>query len=260
MILIGFGIKKVEISRDVRFDKEVLLTSTLSTSISLEIDELRNSSQKKKNSSETDEDEMKEEVRDSDEPDEIQDLTQEISSETDEDEELKNSETIISSKRELRNRSLIKPARLENCVLNAEGMDFSETSSFLILRLGAPTGILRGGSPVFKRFGPLNLLTFSGGRPHPVSRMSLSVFILRNRSPPAMRDSLWPSYTGHCCLDWSDSESSQWLLHDAYYQLCTCNLRLCEDLFGLFMTIASTPVAYSAHESSQWLFHTVYLI
>ena len=34
---------------------------------------------------------------------------------------------------------------------------------FLILRLGAPTGILRGGSPVFKRFGPLNLLTFSGG-------------------------------------------------------------------------------------------------
>ena len=49
---------------------------------------------------------------------------------------------------------------------------------FLILRLGAPTGILRGGSTVFKRFGPLNLLTFlGGGGPHPViSRMSLSVF------------------------------------------------------------------------------------
>ena len=35
--------------------------------------------------------------------------------------------------------------------------------------------------PVFKRFGPLNLLTFSEGGPHPViSRMSLSDFILRN--------------------------------------------------------------------------------
>ena len=54
------------------------------------------------------EDEMKE-VRDSDEPDEIQDLSQESSSETDEDEikELKNSETLISSKRELPDRSLI---------------------------------------------------------------------------------------------------------------------------------------------------------
>ena len=24
------------------------------------------------------------------------------------------------------------------------------------------------------------------------------------RLPPAMRGSLWPSYAGHCCLDWSD--------------------------------------------------------
>ena len=28
------------------------------------------------------------------------------------------------------------------------------------------------------------------------------------------------------------SESSQWLLHVAYYLLLTCNLRLCEALFG----------------------------
>ena len=119
-----------KISRDVRFDKEVLLKSTVSTSISLEIDELHNSSQE--SNSIAGEDEMKEEVRDSDEPDEIQDLSQESSSETDEDEikELKNSETSISSKRELRDRSLIKqPARLEDYVLNAEGIEFSEISS-----------------------------------------------------------------------------------------------------------------------------------
>ena len=119
-----------KISRDVRFDKEVLLKSTVSTSISLEIDELHNSSQE--SNSIAGEDEMKEEVKDSDEPDEIQDLSQESSSETDEDEtkELKNSETSISSKRELRDRSLIKqPARLEDYVLNAEGIEFSEISS-----------------------------------------------------------------------------------------------------------------------------------
>ena len=72
------------------------------------------------------------EVKDSDEPDEIQDLSQENSSETDEDEikELKNSETSISSKRELQDRSLIKqPARLEDYVSNAEGMEFSEISN-----------------------------------------------------------------------------------------------------------------------------------
>ena len=79
----------------MRFDKEVLLKSTVSTSISLEIDELHNSSQE--SSLTAGEDEMKEEVRDSDEPDEIQ----ESSSETDEDEikEMKNSETSISSER-----------------------------------------------------------------------------------------------------------------------------------------------------------------
>ena len=109
MILIGFGIKKVEISRDVRFDKKVFVEKkTVSTSISKVIDELHNSSQE--SNSTAGEDEMKEEVRDSDEPDEIQDLSQESSSETDEDEikELKNSETSISSKRELQDRSLIK--------------------------------------------------------------------------------------------------------------------------------------------------------
>ena len=58
-----------KISRDVRFDKGVLLKSTVSTSISLEIDELHNSSQE--SSSTAGEDEMKEEVRDSDEPDEL---------------------------------------------------------------------------------------------------------------------------------------------------------------------------------------------
>ena len=119
-----------KISRDVRFDKEVLLKSTVSTSISLEIDELHNSSQE--SNSIAGEDEMKEEVKDSDEPDEIQDLSQQSSSETDEDEikELKNSETSISSKRELRDRSLIiQPARLEDYVLNAEGIEFSEISS-----------------------------------------------------------------------------------------------------------------------------------
>ena len=119
-----------KISRDVRFDKEVLLKSTVSTSISLEIDELHNSSQE--SNSIAGEDEMKEEVKDSDEPDEIQDLSQQSSSETGEDEikELKNSETSISSKRELRDRSLIKqPARLEDYVLNAEGIEFSEISS-----------------------------------------------------------------------------------------------------------------------------------
>ena len=57
------------------------------------------------------------EVRDSDEPDEIQDLSQKTSSETDEDEikELKSSETSITPKRDLRDRSLIKqPGRLED--------------------------------------------------------------------------------------------------------------------------------------------------
>ena len=62
-----------KISGDVRFDKEVLLKSTVSASISLEIDELHNSSQE--SNSTAGEDEMKE--------------------------ELKNSETSISSKREL---------------------------------------------------------------------------------------------------------------------------------------------------------------
>ena len=78
----------------MRFDKEVLLKSTVSTSISLEIDELHNSPQE--SSLTAGEAEMKE-VRDSDEPDEIQ----ESSSETDEDEikEMKNSETSISSER-----------------------------------------------------------------------------------------------------------------------------------------------------------------
>ena len=51
---------------------------------------------------------------------------------------------------------------------------------FWILRLGVPTGILRGVSLLFKRFGPMILLTFSGGGTHPViSRMSLSIFIFR---------------------------------------------------------------------------------
>ena len=87
---------------------------------------------------------MIEKVRDSDEPDEIQDLSQENSSETDEDEieELKNSETSISSKRELQDRSLIKqPARLKDYVLNAEGMDFSDISS-LMSRLSTIRSVL----------------------------------------------------------------------------------------------------------------------
>ena len=80
--------------------------------------------------------------------------------------------------------------------------------SFLILRLGAPTGILRGGSPVFKRFGPLTLLTFSGGRAasgdQPDVPVGFSLSFGTQRLPPAMRGSLWPSYAGHCCLDWND--------------------------------------------------------
>ena len=131
-----------KISRDVRFDKDVLLKSTVSTSISLEIVELQNSSQE--SSLTAGEDEMKEEVKDSDEPDEIQDLSQKNSSETDEDEikELKNSETSISPKRELRDKSLIKqPARLEDYVLNSEGMDFSEISS-LMSRLSTIRSVL----------------------------------------------------------------------------------------------------------------------
>ena len=54
--------------------------------------------------------------------------------------------------------------------------------SFLILRLGAPTGILRGGSPVFKRFGPLNLLMFSreAGRIRWSAGCPCRFFILRN--------------------------------------------------------------------------------
>ena len=58
----------IKISSDVRFDKEVLLKATVSTSISLEIDKLHNSSQESRSIS--NEDEMKE-VRDPDEPDEI---------------------------------------------------------------------------------------------------------------------------------------------------------------------------------------------
>ena len=131
---------------------------------------------------------------------------------------------------------------------------FSVCWCFLILRLGAPTGILRGG---------LNLLTFSGGGPHAViSRMSLSVFLSfgTQRLAPAMRGSLWPSYAGHCCLDWSDFRKLSMASSCRILPALTCNLRLCEALFGLFMSIASTPVAYSGHESSQWLFHIVYLI
>ena len=78
----------------------------------------------------------------------------------------------------------------------------------LILRLGAPTGILSGGSPVFKLFGPLNLQTFSGGRAasgdQPDVHVGFSLSFGTQRLPPAMRGSLWPSYAGHCCLDWSD--------------------------------------------------------
>ena len=101
---------------------------------------------------------------------------------------------------------------------NALGLKFSQAirahckplylSCFLILRLGAPTGILRGGSTVFKRFGPLNLLTFSGGRAasgdQPDVPVGFSLSFGTQRLPPAMRGSLWPSYAGHCCLDWSD--------------------------------------------------------
>ena len=98
----------------------------------------------------------------------------------------------------------------------------SHRYSFLILRLGAPTGILRGGSPVFKRFGPLNLLTFSGGGPHPVnSRLSLSVCY---PSEPNVYRRLWEALFGllmPVTAAWTGatSESSQWLLHVAYYLL-----------------------------------------
>ena len=61
MIFIGLGIKKVEILRDVRFDKEVLWKLTVSTSTSLEIDELHDSSQE--SSSIADKDERSEESR-----------------------------------------------------------------------------------------------------------------------------------------------------------------------------------------------------
>ena len=55
---------------------------------------------------------------------------------------MKNSETSIRSKRELRDRSLIKqPARLEDYVLNAEGMEFSEISS-LVSRLSTVRSVL----------------------------------------------------------------------------------------------------------------------
>ena len=81
-----------------------------------------------------------------------------------------------------------------------------------------------------------------------------------HRLPLAMRGSLWPSYDGHCCLDWSDFRKLSMASSCRILHALTCNLRLCEALFGLFMSIASIPVAYSGHESSQWLFHTVYLI
>ena len=38
------------------------------------------------------------------------------------------------------------------------------------------------------------------------------------------------------------------------------NLRLCEALFGLLVSIVSAPVAYSGRESSRWLLHAVHLI
>ena len=41
----------------------------------------------------------------------------------------------------------------------------------------------------------------SGDQPDvPVGFLSFGT----QRLPPAMRGSLWPSYAGHCCLDWSD--------------------------------------------------------
>ena len=119
-------------------------------------------------------------------------------------------------------------------------------------------------SSVFKRFGPLNLLTFSWGGPHPViSRISLSVFLLSfgtQRLPPAMRGSLWPSYAGHCCLDWSDFRklsmaSSCRILPALHLQSSTMRGSLWP-----FYVDRIHPVASSGHESSQWLFHTVYLI
>ena len=33
----------------------------------------------------------------------------------------------------------------------------------------------------------------------------------------AVRGFRWPSYVDHYCLDWSDSESSHWLLYGAYW-------------------------------------------
>ena len=51
------------------------------------------------------------------------------------------------------------------------------TSFFLILRLGAPTGIHGGVFPVFKRFILMILLMFSV-----ISRISLSVFTFRTQS------------------------------------------------------------------------------
>ena len=126
---------------------------------------------------------------------------------------------------------------------------------FLILRLGAPTG---SSEEVLQTLRPFESPDVFGGA-HPVIRCRFLSFGIQSLSPD-MRGSLWPSCAGHGCLDWSDSESSQWLLRVAYYLLCTCKLRLSEALFGLFMSKASTPVAFSGHESSRWLLHTVYLI
>ena len=118
--------------------------------------------------------------------------------------------------------------------------------------------------PRLQTFRPFESPDVFGGGPHPViSRMSLSVFLYPSE-PNAYRR-LWEALFGllmPVTVAWTGatSESSQWLLHVAYYLLLTCNLRLCEALFGPFMSIASTPAAYSGHGSSQWLFHTVYLI
>ena len=117
--------------------------------------------------------------------------------------------------------------------------------------------------PPLQTFRPFESPDVSGGRAASSDQPDVPVGLLSfgtQRLPPAMKGSLWPSYAGHCCLDWSDFRKLSMASSCRILPALTCNLRLCEALFGLFMSIASTLVAYSGHESSQWLFHTVYLI
>ena len=113
---------------------------------------------------------------------------------------------------------------------------------------------------VFKRFGPLNLLTFLGGRAASSGQLDVPVGFFYTSEPNTYRR-LSEALAFLCRSLLPGLERLPKALNGFFISHATCfDLQSSTRLFGLFMSIASTPIAYSGHESSQWLFHTMYLI